>query len=357
MKEEPQRSMECVHIWKKAMAAAGMVILCAGLTGCGQKWNLPEKALQSSSETITLRLANNLPENSATTKAVEWFGQAVEARTDGRIRIEIFNDAEMGDGRSCLEQVQYGGVDIVKADLTALSNFVEEFGVLAMPYIYRNTEHFWKVHTGPIGEELLHSEEMTEQGMYGLTYYDGGTRCFYNTKGEIHRPSDMEGMGIRVQPSEIMMFMVKALGARPIMSDYSQVYRLLQTGEAQGAENSIVNYYNQAFYEVAPYFVQDNHTRSADILVMGTKSREKLTKEDLEILDQAAKDSCEYQRKLWEEAENQAREELLKKNVVFTELSAEEYEQFRCACEQIWYSYREGRYIDLIDQIVAAGYQ
>lgn len=145
-------------------------------------------------------------------------------------------------------------------------------------------------------------------------------------------------------------------GARPVTADYSELYRTLQSKEADAAENSIVNYYAQAFYEVAPYFTEDNHTRSADVLVMSLESRKKLSEGDLLILDKTAEESCEYQRKLWAEEEAAVREALLQKNAVITQLTDSEYEAFRQVCEQIWYSYRDGRYIDLIDRIVAVGY-
>ena len=225
-----------------------------------------------------------------------------------------------------------------------------------MPYIYEDPEHFWAVHNGPIGEELLRGAQMAELGMYGLTYYDGGSRCFYSSRGEIHSPGDLEGLDVRVQQSETVLSMARALGARPVTADYSELYRTLQSKEADAAENSIVNYYAQAFYEVAPYFTEDNHTRSADVLVMSLESRKKLSEGDLLILDKTAEESCEYQRKLWAEEEAAVREALLQKNAVITHLTDSEYEAFRQVCEQIWYSYRDGRYIDLIDRIVAVGY-
>ena len=101
----------------------------------------------------------------------------------------------------------------------------------------------------------------------------------------------------------------------------SELYRTLQSKEADAAENSIVNYYAQAFYEVAPYFTEDNHTRSADVLVMSLESRKKLSEGDLLILDKTAEESCEYQRKLWAEEEAAVREALLQKNAVITQLT------------------------------------
>lgn len=144
--------------------------------------------------------------------------------------------------------------------------------------------------------------------------------------------------------------MARALGARPVTADYSDLYRMLQSKEADAAENSIVNYYAQVFYEVAPYFTEDNHTRSADVLVMSLESRKKLSKKML-ILDEMAEESCKYQRKLWAEEEAAVREALLQKNAVIAQLIDSEYEAFRQVCEQIWYSYRDGRYIDLIDRM------
>lgn len=332
----------------------GAAVLCLMTGACGSSGDWPGGPTGDPS--ITLLLKNNLPEENITTRAVEWFAVQTEERTEGRVKIEVLNNADMGDGRACLEQLQYGGADIVKADVPALGNFVEEFNVLGMPYIYENPEHFWAVHDGPIGEELLRGQQMAELGMYGLTYYDGGSRCFYSSRGEIHSPGDLEGLTVRVQQSETALSMARALGARPVTADYSDLYRMLQSKEADAAENSIVNYYAQAFYEVAPYFTEDNHTRSADVLVMSLESRKKLSKEDLRILDETAEESCEYQRKLWAEAEEAVRKELLKKNSVITQLTDSEYEAFRQVCEQIWYSYRDGTYIDLIDRIAAVGY-
>ncbi len=339
---------------KRLLLLAGVSVLCLMTAACG---SAPDHhGSQPEDGSVTLLLKNNLPDESITTRAVEWFSDQVEERTEGRVKIEVFNNADMGDGRACLEQLQYGGADIVKADVPALGNFAEEFNVLGMPYIYKNSEHFWEVHNGPIGKELLRGHRIAEIGMFGLTYYDGGSRCFYSSQGEIHSPEELKGLTVRVQQSETAMAMARALGARPVTADYSDLYRMLQSKEADAAENSIVNYYNQRFYEVAPYFTEDNHTRSADVLVMSLESRKKLSEEDLRILDETAEESCEYQRELWSEAEAAVREELLKENAVITQLTDSAYEAFRQTCEQIWYSYRDGRYIDLIDRVVAVGY-
>ena len=235
-----------------------------------------------------------------------------------------------------------------------MSNYVSDYYAFAMPYLYRDTEHFRQVHRGAVGMELLRGEAMAEQHMYGLTYYDGGARGFYSKK-PIHSPKDMTGMLVRVQNSRLMMDMVEALGASPVALDYGELQGELQKGGITAAENSIVNYVQDGYDEIAPYFVEDNHTRNADVLVMSTVIRSKLSPEDLEMIDQAALESLEYQKELWDEAESAARKELELHQAVVYQPDENELEEFRRACEEVWSDYDGGAYLDLIDRIVAEG--
>ena len=331
------------------VAAALLSISCGG------------KATQSSAGTksaelrpVTFKLSNNQPDGNSTTIAVEWFAKEVNKRTNGRVTIEVHNNGTLGDAVSNIEQAQYGGMDFIKADLSVMTNFVKEFNALMMPYIYTDTEHFWAAHGGDVGMELLRGDLMTSKNLYGLTYYDAGTRCFYNTKRPIHTPADMKGMLVRVQQSELMMSMVEALGGQAVATAYSEVYSALQTGVVDAAENSIVNYDEQSHYEVAKYFVYDHHTRSADILVMSMAARAKMTEEELRIIDEVALESWEMQKKLWAENEEKSANLLKAAGVTLTELSPAEFAQFQNACQPIWYAYEGGKYKDLIDRILAA---
>lgn len=332
---------------KKRLAAAALAaaVLSGGCQGEPAGRKVP---------TVTLTLANNLSSGSCTSRAIDWFAAQVEKRSDGRIQIEVYHDGVLGDSPSCLEQLRYGGIDMVKTDEPTMSNYVSDYYAFAMPYIYRDTEHFRQVHREAVGMELLRGETMAEQHMYGLTYYDGGARGFYSKK-PIHSPEDMEGMLVRVQNSRLMMDMVEALGASPVALDYGEIPGELQKGGVTAAENSIVNYVQDGYDEIAPYFVEDNHTRNADVLVMSTVIRSKLSPEDLEMIDQTALESWEYQKKLWDQAEKTAREELKLHQAVIYQPNEEEMEAFRRACEEVWSDYEGGAYLDLIDRIVAEG--
>lgn len=305
-------------------------------------------------EAVTLTLANNLPADNCTSIALEWFAAQVRERSAGRIQIEVYHDSALGDSPSCLEQLQYGGIDMVKTDVTVMANYVDDYYGLVMPYVYQDTGHFRKVHSGAIGMDLLHSARMEEQQMYGLTYYDGGARCFFG-KRPIHSPEDMKGMQVRVQASRLMMSMVEALGAQPVVLEFGEVYAALQEGSVEAAENSLVNYLNGGYEAVAPYFIEDGHTRNADMLVMSQATRAKLSEEDVQLIEAAALESWQYQQTLWDQAEEDVLRRLQEQGTTIITLTEEEIARFRKACEPVWSSYEDGAYLDLIDRIVAEG--
>ena len=163
------------RIWMIVAAAAMMITAC-------QQAEMEAEADTDTAEPVVLTLANNLPSDSCTSAAIEWFADQVEERSDGRIHIEVYNDSALGDSFSCLEQLQYGSIDMVKTDVSVMTNYVPEFHAFVMPYVYEDTEHFRKVHGGDIGMAVLRGESMEKLHMYGLTYYDGGARCFYSKK-------------------------------------------------------------------------------------------------------------------------------------------------------------------------------
>ncbi len=93
---------------------------------------------------------------------------------------------------------------------------------------------------------------MLDNGLYGLCFYDNGTRNFFFTEAEVHNPSDMANLAIRVQESNLMLGMVRAMGANPTSMAASELYSALQTGVVNGAENNLPWYLSMSLNEVAP---------------------------------------------------------------------------------------------------------
>lgn len=258
------------------------------------------KAGKETKETVpeyVFTYAENQAEDYPTTLGAYRFAQLVKERTGGRIEILVKANGELGDEQAVVEQLQYGGIDFVRASLSSLSEFVPKMNVLQMPYLYKNSEHMWKVLDGEIGEEFM--EILDGSGLTGLSWYDAGTRNFYCTNKPIRSLEDVKGMRIRVQESEMMGAMVEALGGTAVPMTYDKVYSALETGQIDGAENNWPSYESVRHYEVAPFYTVDEHTRVPEMQLMSRHTWEKLSPEDQNLIRECARDSAIYQRKLW----------------------------------------------------------
>ena len=291
-------------------------------------------ALPATADTVVLRLGETHVADYPTTKGDYEFARLVEERTGGRIKIEVYHSSQLGQEKAVIEQVQFGAVDFTRVSISPLSAFAPAFDALQMPYLYRGEEHMWKVLDGPIGEEFLGSLEPAN--FIGLAWYDSGARNFYNSKKEIKSVADLKGMKIRVQESQLMMGLVSALGAVPTPMPFGEVYSALQTGVIDGAENNWPSYFSTSHYEVAKYFTLDGHTRVPEILIASKISMDKLSKEDQEIIKQAAKDSMPYQIKLWKEFEKVSEEKVRAAGSIITELTPEAVVEFQNAMQPMY---------------------
>ena len=71
----------------------------------------PGQQEASAEKPIVLRLADNQPDGYPTVIGDLEFARLVEERSNGRIKVEVYNNGQLGDEKSAIEQVQFGGID------------------------------------------------------------------------------------------------------------------------------------------------------------------------------------------------------------------------------------------------------
>lgn len=256
---------------------------------------------------ITLRSSDTHPEGYPTVVAVQAMGEMLEERSGGRLCIEVFHSAQLGEEKDTIEQTQFGVIDMNRVSLGPFNNIIEETQIPSLPYIFRSVEHMHKVMDGPVGEQILAS--FSDHDLVGLGFFDGGSRSFYNSQKPINSIADLAGMKFRVMQSDMFVDMVSALGANATPMPYGEVYSSIQTGVIDGAENNWPSYDSSGHFEVAKYYTLDQHLIVPEVLVMAKSSFDKLSAEDQALVRQAAKDAVPVMRELWaaRELESEAR--------------------------------------------------
>ncbi|MDB6371932.1 TRAP transporter substrate-binding protein [Photorhabdus bodei] len=272
----------------------------------------------------TLKLSHNHNRDHAVHKAMTQFADEVRQKTNGDVRIRIYPDAQLGNQRESMELMQNGALDLVKSNAAELEAFSPAYSAFNLPYLFRDKAHYKKIKNGEIGKEILASSK--NRGFIGITYYEAGARSFY-AKKPIRTPEDLKGMKIRVQPGPTAISMVKNLGGNPTPLAYGELYTALQQGVVDAAENNIPSFSLSRHSEVARYFSLDNHTMVPDVLVISTKSLNKLSAEQQKILINAAINSSQYMTKLWEKSEEKERQNAKKIGVKFVDVDQKSFEE------------------------------
>ena len=263
------------------------------------------------------RAADTQNEDYPTVQALRYMGRLIAERTNGRLQIRVFHSNQLGEEKETIEQTRVGAIDLNRTNVALVGTFVPAMNVLAMPFLFRSIDHLQKVLDGPIGGEILGSFE--PYGFVGLTFYDSGARSIYNSVRPVHSLADLKGLRIRVQQSELMSRMIKALGAEPVELPYGQVLTGLSTHLVDGAENNWPSFVTTGHYKYAGFYTLTEHTMSPEVLVMSLKAWQSLAPEDQKLFREAATKSSRFMHEKWKDLEEKSRQQAVAAGVIVVE--------------------------------------
>jgi tripartite ATP-independent transporter DctP family solute receptor len=271
------------------------------------------------------RAADTQNEDYPTVQALRFMGRLVSERTSGRHEVKVFHSRQLGEEKETLEQTRAGAIDLNRTNVALIGNIVPAVNVLALPFLFRSIEHMQKVLDGPIGTEILGSFE--PYGFVGLAFYDSGARSIYNGIRPVRSIADLKDLRLRVQQSEQMSDMIRALGASPVELPYGQVLTGLTTKLIDGAENNWPSFVTTDHYKHAGHYTLTEHTMSPEVLVMSLKAWQSLSTEERRIFRESALRSSQFMREKWRDLEEQSRKQAESAGVVVvTEIDKKPFE-------------------------------
>ncbi|MBN1847017.1 MAG: TRAP transporter substrate-binding protein [Deltaproteobacteria bacterium] len=252
------------------------------------------------------------------TVGMDKFAELLSQKSGGKLQLKMYHSGTLGSQPDAIEQVRMGGLEIANFSLGPIGPIVPEANVVSLPFIFKDTNHVWRVLEGKAGEMI--NAGLAKKGLISLAWYDGGARSFYNSKKPIRTPADAVGMKIRVMENDLYTGMIRALGGNPTPMAYGEVYQSLKTGVVDGAENNWPSYESTGHYEVAKYHSDSLHLIIPEILAINVGVYNKLSAEEKKIIKEAAQESALLQRKLWKEREKASQAKVMAGGVVANEI-------------------------------------
>jgi tripartite ATP-independent transporter DctP family solute receptor len=245
-----------------------------------------------------LKLAEIHPQGYPTELADEEFARLVNLYTNGQFKLDIYPGGQIsGDEKVVIEQVKIGAIQIARVSSGALGSFNAQLNVFSLPYLFDSADHMWNFLLSPYGDKML--ADLAPSGFIGLCWYDGGARSFY-ADYPLNKIEDLKGKKFRVMPNNLLVKMVEAMGASAVPMGAGQVFSAIQTGVIDGAENNAPSLISFNHYQVAKYYMLDEHLRLPEVLFMNKAAWDRLTSVQQAAFRKAAKETIAFQRAKWD---------------------------------------------------------
>ncbi len=250
------------------------------LTACASNTNTAEQGESTSNgkPQFELRVGLDMAKTEFISVGTMKWAELVNERTNGDVKIDVYPGGQLGGEKEMMEQTQVGTLDLIVTALTGTDLFDNFF----LPFMFRDTDHMWKVLRGPIGEEFNERfYEMTGIRVIGYSYRSPRV---VTSNFPIYSPDDVIGMKIRVPEMPQYVAAWEALGASPTPMAFQEVFYGLQQGVIDGQENPIETIYNMSFHEVQDYIILTNHVRAFHQILINGNVWDRLPEEYQQIM-------------------------------------------------------------------------
>lgn len=318
---------------KKLLILALVLMLSIALVvGCGgNDAPAPSESEDGDGEVVqeeqyVLQFAHVVRPTIAKGRAADYFAELVEERSNGRIKVEVFPDSQLGTDAEITDQMQIGTIQMNAPFTGVLPSYVPQFQLFDLPFLFPDKKVAYDAMHGPVGDIL--NQHLLDVGLRSLGYWDGGFKHFTNSIRPIETPKDIEGLAFRVSQSPLLISQFKALGAGGISIAFAELYTALQNGTVDGQENTLDNIYSRGFYEVQDYLTISKHGYLGYVVLISEDFYQSLPADLQQIIEEVVAEVTEWQWELAASEENEYLENLRNSGIHITELTPEQEQAF-----------------------------
>ncbi|MCM3790095.1 TRAP transporter substrate-binding protein [Domibacillus indicus] len=282
------------------------------LAGC----NGSEEAASGGGQTKTIKVANYFAEDHPQNIALkEKFKTMVEEESGGQLKVQIYANSTLGAEKEFYDGVRNGTIEMGIPGLIMQAD-IPKMGVPEWPFLFRDFEHVKNVLNGPIGEEITADLE-PKHGVTPLAWSANGFRMFSSNR-TIESMEDFDGLRLRMPNIPNYIKLGESLGANVSPLPISEVFTALEQKVVDAQDNPIATLRNSAYYEVQTDVLESKHMFSPNIYIINTKFFNGLTKEQQDIIQNAAKEAAEYEFDLLEKSYEEDKNFLEENGIKFT---------------------------------------
>ena len=215
----------------------------------GMLWNDRALAQGAADETAKQKAAKVTMLFATEYKVEDWavyavpqaqFKQNLEAASRGAIYVKLHPAGQLGVGAALAQKIQGGTVQGGAVSLSNFSPYAPSVDLINIPFWCGENQRFANLVTSRAWDKDI-TPKVIARGYKPIFYFTVDPRTVATRRGHkpVRTPADMQGMKMRVPPSQLLQQFYRLAGANPTVVPWGETPTALKQGVADGLDPSI----------------------------------------------------------------------------------------------------------------------
>ena len=239
---------------------------------------------------------------SAWGQGAQYFSDLVKERSGGKINIKVYPSSQLTTGKqtNAFMLLRNGTIDFANQSTINYSPQIPELNLFALPFFFASQPDRYKALDAVTGGKAgkLVAKAIEEKGGKFIAFGENGFRELTNNKREIRKPSDIQGLKMRVVGSPLFIDIFKALGANPQTMAWSDTMSAIQQGVIDGQENPTALFYPLKVTDYHKFVTNWHYVADPTLFVCNPEVWSSFSPADQELITKAAVDAGKFQAAL-----------------------------------------------------------
>jgi TRAP-type C4-dicarboxylate transport system substrate-binding protein len=284
------------------------------------------------SNPVKIRMGGYGPPTTSFSRSLKLIGDTLSAAFRDRVEVDyVWNIMDSGHrAEDILWLVENGEITLGYQSSSYLTDRVPELGFVDLPLLFDRRDKARAAIDGALGNFLAAAIE-NRANYRILGWFENGFRQISNRVHRVRAPADLEGMRIRVLPSEVQARTFALLGAVPLRWDLTEAIAAIKAGTIDAQENPFANTVTYGVHKFHRFHTITNHFYISRPIFLHRPAFDAWPEDLQAAMKRAVKTAIEFQRELAIEEDREARAAIEAAGCEITELTADEHGQFRAA--------------------------
>ena len=279
-----------------------------------------------------LKFSNQFPASHFLSKGMKFYADRVAELSNKKIRIRIFDSAQLFKDTEVVEAIQNNLVQLALIPVNQWSGMIPAADVFEIPFVFNDLSSPKKFLDA--GAAKLLDDAFQTKGAKVVFWVDYGMVQYFNSKHPLQKPADFKGLKLRTF-SKLTADTVTALGGTPAVLSSSEMYMALQRGTVDGATTGVPAAVSRKLQEVQKFLTMANYATAQFVVQANLKWWNTLSEADRSVLLKAGLDAEIVVRKSIEDSENEALNVVKKAGTKIYYLTPAEKAEFMKATEKV----------------------